>query len=243
MKVKIGKYKSWLGPYQLAEKILFFVPQKKYEDDGEFHRNIVHKFGEWLAHGSIQKTPDVGEIKLFGEDRPKTWIYRFLIWLDNKKERKVQVKIHDYDIWNADETIAYVVLPILKKIREGTHGIPSVLDEDVPESIRSTADPKLTEEEKSAGHIDENYEARWEWVLDEMIFAFETKVGKLKDWEDQFYSGNCDFVLRKTEDGYYSLEKGPNDTFSIDENGRKMFVERIQNGFRLFGKYYESLWT
>lgn len=43
MYVKIGKYPEWIGPYQIAEKLLFWLD--KYED------RRVHKFGEFLAHG------------------------------------------------------------------------------------------------------------------------------------------------------------------------------------------------
>lgn len=41
MKILIGDYLNFLGPYQLAEKILFWLD--KYEDDR------VHDFGTWLA--------------------------------------------------------------------------------------------------------------------------------------------------------------------------------------------------
>ena len=41
MKVFIGDYVNFFGPYQIAEKILFW--KDKYEDD------IVHDFGKWLA--------------------------------------------------------------------------------------------------------------------------------------------------------------------------------------------------
>jgi hypothetical protein len=36
--------------------------------------------------------------------------------------------------------------------------------------------------------------------------------------------------------------RGPNDTKVYDWEGRKAYEARIQNGFRLFGKYYQNLW-
>jgi hypothetical protein len=36
--------------------------------------------------------------------------------------------------------------------------------------------------------------------------------------------------------------KGPKDTFDINMKGRKAYEKRIQNGFVLFGKYYQNLW-
>jgi hypothetical protein len=35
---------------------------------------------------------------------------------------------------------------------------------------------------------------------------------------------------------------GPNHTKVYDWEGRKAYEARIQNGFRLFGKYYQNLW-
>ena len=38
------------------------------------------------------------------------------------------------------------------------------------------------------------------------------------------------------------MVKGPNDTYVWDEEGMKEYEKRIQNGFRLFGRYYQNLW-
>ena len=40
----------------------------------------------------------------------------------------------------------------------------------------------------------------------------------------------------------YQWEDGPNHTYTCDYEGMKVVEERIQNGFRLFGRYYEGLW-
>jgi len=80
------------------------------------------------------------------------------------------------------------------------------------------------------------------YVLDEMIFAFETKVGDLTEWEDQFHTGNMDIQWKTLEDGMSEMVHGPEHTNEIDWEGRKAFQARITNGFSLFGKYYENLW-
>jgi hypothetical protein len=38
------------------------------------------------------------------------------------------------------------------------------------------------------------------------------------------------------------MDRGPKDTYKCDYDGMKMVEERIQNGFRLFGRYYQNLW-
>jgi len=120
-------------------------------------------------------------------------------------------------------------------------------DKDVPKELRSTSAPPLTEKDKDCGAVDDLHFKRWEWVLNEMIFSFRSKLDEGK-WEDQFYTGEYDFVSKATEfdengkPKLYQLVKGPNDTRKIDMKGLRAYQKRISNGFRLFGKYYENLW-
>lgn len=236
MKVYIGPYKEWFGPYQLAEALCFWVKETPDEYGILDKPEWVHKFGEWLAYGNIEPKAEVGEIHSFTKERSPTWLYRFLMWVDTLKKRKIKVRIDKYDTWSMDQTLAYIVLPMLKQLKETKHGSPHVDDEDVPENLRSTnAPPKENDWE-----IDDNHHARWDWVLDEMIFAFENKLDN--SWEDQFRSGEIEFVFKKLEDGNSQMLRGPNDTSKTDWDGIKKYQSRISNGFRLFGKYYEGLW-
>ena len=240
MKVYIGPYKNWFGPYQLAEKILFWIPKEKDEYGFPHNAKRVHNFGEWLAHGSIAPEDEVGEISTWGEDRPSTWLYKLLRWIDSKKKRKVRVHIDRWDTWGMGDTLALIILPMLKQLHKEKHGAPWVKDEDVPEHLRSTSAPALSEEDKAVGAVDDNHFKRWDWVLDEMIFAFENTVDD--SWEDQFTTGDYDYQSIKQEDGNYLMVQGPNHTAETDWEGRKAYGARIQNGFRLFGTYYSNLW-
>lgn len=236
MKVRIGPYRDWFGPYQLAEKLMFWVPKEKDEFGFERDSDRVHHFGEWLAHGSIEPEPEVGEIRSWDRERHYTWLYRFLNWIHSKKERKIKVHIDRWDTWGMDHTLAYIVLPMLKQLRETKHGAPFVDDEDVPEELRSTsAPPKENEYDTDANHF-----KRWDWVMDEMIFAFNTKLDD--SWEAQFETGESDLQWKKLENGMSEMVNGPKHTKKYDREGREAYQKRISNGFRLFGKYYEGLW-
>jgi hypothetical protein len=244
MKVRIGPYKDWFGPYQLAQTIMFWVPKETDEYGHKHTAKRVHNFGEWLAHGSVRPDLEVGEMDVFGDDdRPETWIYKLLKWIDKKKKRKIHVHIDRWDTWNMETTLGYIIRPMLKQLIENKHGAPWVDDEDVPEYLRSTAARELTQEEKDTGHTDDNHFKRWDWVMNEMIFAFESlDGGENEDWENQFTTGEYDYRTKKTSDDIYQLVQGPNHTAVTDWDARKAYAERVQNGFRLFGKYYQNLW-
>ena len=244
MKVKIGTFKYFFGPYQLADALCFWVKKTPDEYGLMRHPEWVHSFGELLAHGNIAPDTEVGEPSKWRDKRKHTWLYKFLSWVDDKKpERTIKVKIDRWDTWGADHTMSYIILPLLKELQKDKRGAPWVDDEDVPEELRSTSAPELSKEDTAQGGVDDNHFKRWDHALDEMIFAFNTKTGDDEDWEDQFASGEHDTNFIKQEDGNYRMTHGEGHTYEVDWDARKAYQARITNGFRLFGKYYEGLWT
>jgi hypothetical protein len=153
--------------------------------------------------------------------------------------RKVSIKIEPFDTWSMDHTLSLIIHPLLIQLKNTTHGSPNVDDEDVPEELRSTSAPPKEKE----WDTDDNHHKRWEWALDEMIWAFAQKIDD--DAERQFSSGKIDIKFDKVNiDGedLYEMVKGPDDTYKFDQEGWEKWNERKRNGFRLFGKYFESLW-
>ena len=144
-----------------------------------------------------------------------------------------------------DHTLSYIVLPMLRQLNKTKHGAPNTDDEDVPEHLRSTvAEPKENEWDTDSNHF-----LRWDWIMSEMIYAFECELDDT--WEDKYWTGEWgkpDFVKSDQEypnpktgvmESTYQLNPG---TRKCDWDGLKREQARIQNGFRLFGKYYTALW-
>ncbi len=71
-----------------------------------------------------------------GEWLSTTWVDKFCTWIYSKRERKIDVKIDYWDVWDADTTLAIIILPILKRLRKTKHGTPLVEPSDVPEHLR-----------------------------------------------------------------------------------------------------------
>jgi hypothetical protein len=240
MKVYIGPYKNWFGPYQLAKALCFWAKPVKDEYGFYSDPDWVHRFGEWLAHGSINPEPAVGDIITIGADRPSTWLYKFLLWLDSKNERKIKVRIDGYDTWSMDDTLAHIILPMLKQLKAKNNSSPYVDDEDVPEHLRKTSAPELTQEEKAIGEIDANHTLRWDWVIDEMIFAFECSLDH--SIEDKFFTPNeTKMQFKVLENGMRELLTSSTSSYAFE--ARKAHEARVQKGFELFGKYYQNLWS
>lgn len=215
--------KVYIGPYPtnwLICRIHTRHMKKKYGYDWPVEQTKYEKFLEKLED-VVQSVYNVTINKLI-----------------RHRERKIKVRIDRYDTWSMDNTLAHIIVPMLKQLRETKMGAPLVEDKDVPKELRSSsASPKEHEHD-----IDNNHFKRWDYVLDEMIFAFESQ---LSDWEEQFESGEHDHQWKEIEVNgkkMYQMQKGPNDTFKVDRKAKDEYYKRIRNGYRLFGKYYESLW-
>ena len=124
--------------------------------------NLYRKYMEWKHDNYFYSIDEKDETKFdrFVETITDMIDKTLLVpvnWLLAKRNRKIKVRIDNYDIWNADYTIALVVLPMLKLLKEKKHGSPLVDDEDVPEHLRSTAAPAKENE----WDTDALWESRW----------------------------------------------------------------------------------
>lgn len=146
-------------------------------------------------------------MKVYIGNYPKhRWYHNYLYkWFGYAPDQAKYIKIDKWDTWSIDHTLADIVLPMLIQLRETSQGAPFVNPEDVPEFLKPSHKPK--------DDVDNTHFDRWNWVMGEMIYAFDSKANK------------DDVMVRFT-----------------DMREARHEQDRISNGFRLFGKYYENLW-
>jgi len=217
MKVYKNKYKDhWLSPYTICEKLCWWR-EIDYDEP-------------WVVRVNKLLNPVMG-------------LWRdFLDIVDPKID---YVKIDRWDTWSMDSTLSPIVLAMLKQLHESKHGAPYVDDEDVPARLHSTT-KAAQKVKKNDWDTDGNHFKRWDWVMSEMIWAFEQMCDE--DNDAQFHTGvhDTEWKVSSTDaDGkplLWQMAKGPNDTSKFDKKGYMKHQDRIRNGTRLFGKYYQNLW-
>ena len=201
MKVYLSKYRyHWISPYTVLEKV-FFWREIDYDEP------IIDKWSDRLAPicQGIQKVLDFIHPKIN------------------------YVKIDRWDTWSMDYTLSFIVVPMLKQLKETKHGAPFVDDEDVPDELKSTSAPP----KENDYDTDENHFKRWDWALNEMIWSFEQNLDT--NSEEKFFD-HAEWDEKEKDFGK-NLHK-----IKIDQVGLKVHQDRKANGFRLFGKYYQGLW-
>ena len=222
MKVYISNYRDhWISPYTILEKVFFW---RKIDYD----EPLIEKWSDRLVPISLA-------------------IQKFLNFIHPKVN---YVKIDYYDTWSMDHTLSHIILPMLKQLRDTKHGSPLVDPDDVPEELRVVGHEDWSGQKELQFEDQEKYREeswnithrRWEWVLNEMIFAFEHLVDD--SWENDYSSGIIDMKFVPCEDNpkLSTMEDGPNHTYKCDYDGLFKVYDRMDNGFRLFGKYYRGLW-
>jgi hypothetical protein len=245
MKVYISNYRDhWISPYTMLDWVFFWTDWSKcsrnwtltdtLEDDANTTKGGRSRYverPEWCEKWADRLTPVSQAIQWVGQ---KIW------------PRVEYVKIDRWDTWSMDHTLGMIALPMLKQLQATKHGAPLVDDEDVPDELRSTSAPPRENEYDT----DDNHFRRWDWVISEMIFAFEHRLDD--SWQDAYRSGKIDHVMVPVDAGgntvpkgkhkYYKMGHGPNHTYVCDYDGIRRVEERIQNGFRLWGKYFQALW-
>lgn len=218
------------------------IPVRRWEKSYEFKRK--EQTDNWIF--------DVEDYRVF--DKIIFGILAFLekvtrpinkLW--TKFRTKKYIKVDYDDIWDASTTISMLIVPILKKLKEHKHGSPFVHVDDVPDHLRPTEEPN-----DKNGWTDNTVHERWEWVLDEIIWTFEQD---LIDWEVQYLHNRDQLEMEfvPTGDPKYD-EKGMSSikfnyqkdhskpAYFRDREGIEKHQERIENGRRLFAKYYGGLW-
>ena len=212
MKVYLSKYRNhWLSPYTILEKVLFWKDWENIDYDEPWVEKWANRLEPFCI--KLQKV------------------------LDFFHPRINYIKIDRYDTWDMDKTLSPIILPMLKQLKVTKQGAPMVDDDDVPEELKSTSAPP----KENDYDTDDNHFKRWEYIMDEMIWAFEQLVDD--NWEDQYYTGESDYIfVRSEENGLMVMEKGPKHTQEWDREGWTKHHKRIDNGLRLFGTYYRGLW-
>lgn len=194
MRVNIGPYPNTIRVYKWHDKWLEYnhkIPYWKVEEENYTRLDIF-----------IERLIDVVQ---WGLDVTINKINR---------PRKIKIRIDNYDIWNMDHTLALIILPMLKKLKEKGHGSPHIDDEDVTVELRSTsAPPKVNEWD-----VDGLHHQRWQWALDQMIWAFEQILDDDEGHNNYYVDGKFDMVKYKE------------------------YNNKIQSCLILFGKHFRSLW-
>jgi hypothetical protein len=223
MKIYKSNYRNhWISPFTIIEYVFFWTDWSRCgRNRGIIEDKNYVDHPAWVESASKYLAP----------------VSRIIQWILDLAHPPINlVHIDRYDTWSMDHTLADIVLPMLRQLQKTKHGAPFTDDEDVPEYLRShMAQPKEHEWDTDSLHF-----MRWDWILDEMIWAFEQKVAD--DAESQFFDHSAyekDNVPVK--DWLADMENRMSKT-RYDQEGHKVWSTRKANGFRLFGKYFEALW-
>jgi hypothetical protein len=179
------------------------------------------------------------EVQTFelGKYLDDTWVGDLSRWVHIKRNRKIKIKVDNYDIWSADFTLALIIYPVLCQFDLDTFSC-NVDDEDVPDHLKSTVAPPTVEYD-----IDGNYFERAKWLLEELRWTFKTLSSDDPDNCLEFTTGKSEMVWGEPDKNGNCALISMGEDYKYDKVASDKHQARITNGLRLFGKYYRGLWT
>ena len=141
------------------------------------------------------------------------------------------------DTWGLYSTMQPMILAGLKKFLEV-----------VSEADTCAGVPGAMEE---FGELDENFcykdfdgaMAKWHETIEKMIYAFDpSNEPDTKDYNYEFVEGPNNG--KEDEQGYIEVDFGPDNQEEWDRytSDLRTYNKRVQEGYELFGKYYQNLW-
>ena len=181
---------------------------------------------------------------------PITFVLNSINIFREKISPRVKVKIDDHDIWGMNTDLAEIIYPMLVKFRASTISYPLIDIEDVPKHLRSS-------------NLDSE---RWDYVVDRMLYSFNHILTEFENIPEIPYCfPHTDLIYKDFGVVCYdipqfetlalktSFEDGIEDYFQKRNDNKKYFYcdwselhrhnDYVQEGFALFGKYYQNLWV
>ena len=153
-------------------------------------------------------------------------------------ERRIDIKIENFDTWNLDHSIAMILYPALLQLKEIKQGLPSEFAEVGGEDWSPQQCFDFYSETTSACFA--LGEKRWDEVMDKMIWSFQQLC--LANYDDKYHHG--EMKIRWTEEDSQGLstmiDENPTEHW-YDNVGHQLHQDRIQEGLDLFARYYRNL--
>lgn len=207
MKVYISGYRDhWISPYTVLQRVCFWRVIPRDTDEEGFEDD------PWIERWAKRIKP----------------LCKAFQWFMDRVHPPVRyIKIDRYDTWSMDSTLAHIILPMLKQLRDTQHGSCPTELEDVPEHLHPKTPPG-----PNNNYNDETVHERWQWVMNEMIWAFEQKIDN--DDESKFFDHS---TVNRSAPLNQQIKQ-----IKVDRDALEAHQKRKDNGFRLFGKYYQGLW-
>jgi hypothetical protein len=165
--------------------------------------------------------------------------------------RKIDIKIENFDTWSLDHTLASIILPALIQLKHTKHGVPSGFTDRIGGDFDNNLVFDFIKEDDT--EIFNQLCDSWDEVLDKMIWSF-LQLSIEDDYDSQYHHGKMEIAWEKlpnelhpdpvtgvNEPLYQMVDKNPGEHW-YDHIGSQEHEKRIQEGLELFGKHFRDLW-
>lgn len=175
-------------------------------------------------------------------ETPFNKLHKFRQWLNRDK-----IRIDKWDTWSMDYTLAPIIIPLLKQLKESKHGIPIDFVHQLDKQFWSGVEQEQLELFPETIDVYENESVRqWNMCLDHMIWSFEQLVRDGEGdayWEPYWVDMKPEEIADEMKNSTIPEMFGGEKVYKkIHNEMYELYNNQVQEGFELFGKHFRSLW-
>jgi hypothetical protein len=155
-----------------------------------------------------------------------------------KQRRELEVKIHEWDTWCADNTLARIIHPLIVQLKKDKSGIPGQLCPYVEGESDEEGEKRMEEARK-----------RWEEILDKIIFAMRS-IATGDDGDEPWYKRmpgkTRKQMMERMHERLFKNLPYTEEEEEVYKRRNEHVMEhsaKVQEGCELLGKYFRNLWT
>lgn len=223
MKVYLGPYRNYYGPYNLVTLLKYVGVSEDRRDD----------IGEWLDKTWVKK--------------PFDWYYAKF-----GRKVKVRIDRYDtWSMDHTLAPIILPMLKQLKATKHGSPYVDQEdLPEELRMTEREKNifdnghwDKSLKATKKEKEEADKKFFAQFDWILDQMIWSFEQHLDDEEEHKHYYDPYLPDEEIEVDPQAFeWETKEWRRKMGKFNPEKAKAYREKKQFGFTMFGKYYQSLW-
>ena len=113
--------------------------------------------------------------------------------------RRIDVKVENFDTWSLDHTLASIILPALIQLKHTKRGVTSEFTDRIGGDFDSNLVFDFIKEDEDK--VFDQLCDKWDEVLDKMIWSF-LQLSIEDDYDHQYHHGKMDFEWIESEHTY-----------------------------------------
>ncbi len=148
-----------------------------------------------------------------------------------KGDRMVRIRIHNYDMWDLNSTLATIIFACMKRFKTCQKGTPMCMFDDDVMINPSKEDQEIAKK-------------KWDVIIDKITWTmYELSRGEPNSPSFKAKMVTSEKIEQDGSRSFHFVWPGGEEEEKIYDSASEIYRLRLHEGCELLGKYFQHLWT